>query len=478
MIKEKISIIIPCFNEEKTISKNIRTIYEYIKESYRFFEIIVSNDGSTDNTRFELEKIKKEIPIKIISTPKNEGKGAAIKKGVFACDNESDVIMFLDADLAIPIFELEKFHTALKKQNLDIVIASRFVPGVKVLEPVLQYRKIMEIIFRFLRAIILNDWKIRDSQCGFKIFKSSTAKKIFQLTTISRFAFDSEVIYLAKKMNSSIKELPITLCNSKESHIRILIDPVNMFFSLFKIRLNDLQGLYKINTKNIKNEVVISVDDFGESFEKNSKILKLVKKDRIDRVAVMIERNLSKEEIAFLKQSGVKIDLHLETFERQEVESQSGAFQRGINFGIDYFFQKKYASSEIEKMWDGQIRHFEKIFGQKPDGLNSHEHVHLFPYFFQIACLLAEKHEITYIRLGKKGCPFVHKIVRHILHLFHFKNKKILHNFKNIRSSEYLLSLDWILNKNNPEKYLKPKTEIVCHPKRKKEYAFLENISA
>ncbi|MCK9379295.1 MAG: ChbG/HpnK family deacetylase [Candidatus Moranbacteria bacterium] len=232
-----------------------------------------------------------------------------------------------------------------------------------------------------------------------------------------------------------------------------------------------------IGDEKFKKNITISADDFGESFEKNSKIIELIKKGKINRVAVMAERNLSEQEISILKQSGIKIDLHLETFKYLKVESPDGAFRRGKNFILDYYFRRKFTASEVEKMWNEQIQHFEKLFGQKPDGLNSHEHIHLFPYFFQIACLLAEKHKITYIRLGKNGCPFVNKIVRHVLYLFYFRNKNILHNFKNIHSSKYLLSLDWILNKNNPEKFIKPGTEIVCHPKKEKEYAFLENIS-
>jgi glycosyltransferase involved in cell wall biosynthesis len=476
MIKEKVSIIVPCFNEEKTIVKNINIIHDYAKKHCASFEIIISDDGSTDNTASELEKIKKEISLKIISTPKNMGKGHAIKKGMLACDNDSEIVMFLDADLAIPIYELEKFYSALKNENLDMVIASRFVPGVKFLKPVPPHRKIMEIVFRFLRATILNDWTVRDSQCGFKVFKKSAAMRIFNLTTISRFAFDSEVIYLAKKFNFSIKEMPIDLRNPKESHIRIFLDPLNMFFSLFKIRSNNLKDLYRFSREEIRKNIIITADDFGESAEKNSKILKLAQKEKIDRVAVMTNRSLSESEILLLKKSGVKIDLHLETFEHKEIESKKSALSRGVNFFLEYFFQRKFPLSEVEKKWNQQIQDFEKLFGKKPDGLNSHEHIHLFPPLFKITCRLAKKNKIPYVRFGRKGCIFANKTVRHILQFFHFKNRMTLHDFKNIRSSKYLLSLDWILDKNNPEKYLKSGTEIVCHPRKEKEYAFLENI--
>ena len=93
--------------------------------------------------------------------------------------------------------------------------------------------------------MILNSWKIEDTQCGFKVFKKTIAKKIFAMATIERFAFDSEIIFIAKKFGYKIKELPITLQNPKASSVRILLDPINMFFALVKIRAYDMTGKYK-----------------------------------------------------------------------------------------------------------------------------------------------------------------------------------------------------------------------------------------
>lgn len=476
MINEKISVIVPCFNEEKTIAKNIQIIHNYLTEHYASFEIIVSNDGSTDKTLSELNKIKNEFSLKIINTIKNAGKGNAVKNGILASDPESEVVMFLDADLAIPINELNKFYNALKTQKLDLAIASRFVPGLRVVEPVLWYRKIMEKVFRLLRAIILNDWQVKDSQCGFKVFRRSSAMRIFNLSTISRFAFDSEVIFLAKKFNFSIKELPITLCNPRISHIRIVADSVNMFFALFKIRLNNFKGLYKTNPEEFWQTAIISVDDFGANHRANKKILRLIQAKKIDRVAIMIKRELSKEEIKALKKSGIKLDLHLELFPNEEAAPTGGILRRGIRFYLQYL-RGDFYSSRIKQLWNEQIQDFERIFDQKPDGLNAHEHVHLFPSFFKITCQLAKKNKIKYIRVSKKGQPFVNKIIRHILQKLYRKNKKILRKFPTLHTSRYMLSLDWIIKSKNPAKFLKPETEIVCHPGRRNEYLFLKNLS-
>jgi len=241
MNQKRISVIIPCFNEGKTIRQNIQKIHVFLSNNFEVFEIIAVNDGSLDNTLSELEAIAKELPLKIINHEKNAGKGKAVRDGILA--SQYEIVMFLDADLAIPIESLLAFIAEIENGH-DLAIASRFVPSLTILRPVLWYRKIMERIFRLLRMAILNNWNIKDTQCGFKVFKASTAKRIFAMATVNRFAFDSEIIFIAKKFGYFIKELPITLQNPPQSSVRMFFDPLNMFFSLFEIRLNDLKGIY------------------------------------------------------------------------------------------------------------------------------------------------------------------------------------------------------------------------------------------
>ena len=249
MENEKISVIVPCYNEEKSIYDHLIKIHTYLKTHFAQCEIIVVNDGSRDNTVAELKRASAHIPLTIINSSMNMGKGHAVRQGILASDIKSTFVMFLDADLAIPIEELQKFINVLHDDGIDIAIASRLVPGLTVLEPVLFHRKVMEFVFRFLRAIILNDWQIRDSQCGFKVFRRTAAMRIFTQTTVNRFAFDSEVVFLARKLDLHIKELPITLCNPPKSHVRIIFDPLNMFCSLFTIRWNHIRGMYNIPKK-------------------------------------------------------------------------------------------------------------------------------------------------------------------------------------------------------------------------------------
>jgi dolichyl-phosphate beta-glucosyltransferase len=238
----QISVVVPCFNEEKTIFNNIKRIADYLEPRFECWEIIAVNDGSADRTGQELLKVKKETRIKIIDNAKNQGKGGAVRRGILSCHH--DTVMFLDADLGIPIEELEKFFIEIKS-GYDIVIASRFVPGLKIVRPVRWHRKIMEKVFRIMRMIVINDWNVKDTQCGFKVFKRGVAMKIFSKATVERFAFDAELIFIANKLKYKIKELPISLQNPPNSHVRIIRDPLNMMWDLLRIKMNDWRGKYK-----------------------------------------------------------------------------------------------------------------------------------------------------------------------------------------------------------------------------------------
>jgi len=189
-----------------------------------------------------LRRFQKEFPIRIIDNQPNEGKGKAVQRGILK--SRFETVMFLDADLGIPIEELDGFLEEVKN-GFDLVIASRFVPGLKILRPVVWHRRIMEKIFRLLRIIIINIWNIKDTQCGFKVFRREAAMKIFSRLTVKRFAFDAEVIFLANKFGYKMKELPISLQNPPESHIRLVRDPLNMTWDLLRIRVNDWRGKYK-----------------------------------------------------------------------------------------------------------------------------------------------------------------------------------------------------------------------------------------
>lgn len=243
----EISVVVPCYKEAEVIETNIRTLSDYLKERFDRFEIIVVTDGSPDQTRENIEQLgntRPEIPIILIPFVKNQGKGAAVRAGILA--SKYDPVLFIDADLTIPIDELEKFILAL--ESADMAIASRLVSGSRFEEPAPRYRTLLARGFYILQMILLGNFEFSDTQCGFKLFRRSVALDLFRKITIKRFAFDAELLFLAKKANLKVAVLPVTILkDSRNTNVGILKDPIDMFFALLKIRWNEWAGKYNKN---------------------------------------------------------------------------------------------------------------------------------------------------------------------------------------------------------------------------------------
>lgn len=244
MLKPEISVIVPCYKEADVIQTTLFSLSQYLKQHFERFEIIVVIDGSPDATE---EKVREfgnahpEIPLVLICLKRNHGKGFAVKQGVLASKYES--VLFIDADLTIPIEEASTFCSALDAS--DIVIASRLVSGSKFEEPAKWYRTLLARSFYILQILILGNFEFSDTQCGFKLFRRTAALKIFPLLTVSRFAFDAEILFLARKDNMRVSVLPVHIKKDlRATNVKPLQDSLNMFFSLLKIRLNDFSGKY------------------------------------------------------------------------------------------------------------------------------------------------------------------------------------------------------------------------------------------
>lgn len=227
-----LSIIIPAYNEEKRIKKTLESILTYIQKKKYDFEIIIVNDGSTDKTRDVVLEFKNK-KINIIDNHENKGKGFSVKQGFLTATKEW--ILFTDADLSTPIEELETF---LRYKEYDIIIGSRNLPDslIVIKQPFL--RSTLGKIFPFFVRLLLLP-EIKDTQCGFKLFKKEAAKKIAELQTIDGFCFDAEQLFIAKKSGYLIKEVPISWQNDERSKIRIVKDSVQMFADLLRIKYNN-----------------------------------------------------------------------------------------------------------------------------------------------------------------------------------------------------------------------------------------------
>lgn len=209
-----ISVIIPTFNEQTRIGQTLDEICSFLKQEKFNYEIIVVNDGSSDQTiKVVLEK--NDPRIRLINLPKNSGKGAAVKAGIMA--GQGDLLLFTDADLSTPIIELKKFlqHTA----DYDIVIASRALKESRIIIHQPWYKEILGRLGNMIIRLVAVP-KIYDTQCGFKLFKPSI-KKIFVQQRIKRWGFDIEILFLAQKCGLAIKEMPVEWKNDFRTKVGI-----------------------------------------------------------------------------------------------------------------------------------------------------------------------------------------------------------------------------------------------------------------
>jgi dolichyl-phosphate beta-glucosyltransferase len=225
-----ISIIIPAKNEEKRLPEFLNTVITFCRQSTRTYEIIVVDDGSTDDTRKAALAFQKDFPsLGVLSLHVNRGKGHAVKQGFASA--RGDIVLFLDADGSTGPEEIEK-HLPFFNQGYDIVIGSRLLGGV--VESKL-YRRLMGSFFNAMVHMFLIGG-IKDTQCGFKMFRRPVADAVFQPMRLDGFGFDLEILYLAKRKGYRIKEVPVNWRHVDGSKVDLIKDSWRMLQNIFQIR--------------------------------------------------------------------------------------------------------------------------------------------------------------------------------------------------------------------------------------------------
>lgn len=241
-----LSIVIPAYNEEQRLPHTLMCISDYLsRHSYRA-EIIVVDDGSTDNTVHLAEEWH---DVRVVQCD-HRGKGFAVRAGVF--DASGEYILLCDADLAVPIEEWEKLlHLLL--EGYDVVIGSREGIGARrINEP--WYRHMMGRIFNIIvRSVALGG--IQDTQCGFKALRQAVALDLFQRVRIygedaptlqgaAVTAYDVELLFLARRQSYQIAEVPVVWHYGTETKVDPLRDSLRNLRDVLQVRLNDWRGLY------------------------------------------------------------------------------------------------------------------------------------------------------------------------------------------------------------------------------------------
>lgn len=238
-----VSIVIPIYNESKRIHRAFSTLTSFVPpKGIKIKSVIFVNDGSTDNTLQLLKQYKSRYPKQIISYRKNKGKGYAVRKGMIA--SKSEYTLFMDADIATPLSQIEKFLPYMKA-GLDVIIGTRKNGHSTVTIHQPWVRENMGKIFTSISRIILGV-NVTDFTCGFKMFKFEAKQAIFKRARINRWGYDSEILFLAHKLGYNMIEKAVTWADQKNTKVNLIKDSINSFKELLEIRFRYFTGEYNI----------------------------------------------------------------------------------------------------------------------------------------------------------------------------------------------------------------------------------------
>jgi len=238
-MKPFLSIIIPAYNEAESLPLTLIDIDRHLSKVEYSSEIIVVNDGSTDGTREIVERFSHLIKnLRLIDNNENHGKGYVVRKGMLAARGNFRV--FMDADNSTSIDHFDKAFPYLR-EGYDIVIGSRALKDSKLKPPQPLIKRLVGKLGNiFIRLVGLSQF--HDTQCGFKCFSEEAAEKIFRLAQIDRWAFDVEILFLAKILNLKIKEIPVVWVNNFRTlvnftdYFKTLVDVVKIKYLISKRR--------------------------------------------------------------------------------------------------------------------------------------------------------------------------------------------------------------------------------------------------
>ena len=231
----QISVIIPMYNESKVIEKTAALLSKYMSEHFESYEILFSDDGSTDGCAALVQKMR--LPcVRVLKSEENQGKGAAVRRGMM--EAEGALVLFTDADLAYGVEVIGRFYDFYTEQKksapIHVVVGSRNLDP-EGYENYSVLRRIMSKLY--LRILcLLGGLRLSDSQCGCKAFERDVAREIFSRCQVKGYAFDFEAILWAEQLGFTLSEIPVRVLHHDESKVHILRDSFRMLCDLMGIK--------------------------------------------------------------------------------------------------------------------------------------------------------------------------------------------------------------------------------------------------
>jgi glycosyltransferase involved in cell wall biosynthesis len=237
IITVDLSVVIPVYNEGRKIDKDIRMAAQFMEINNISGEIIISDDGSKDDTLDIPQNVlsKATVPVRIIDNKKHYGKGNAVRSGMLQAQGK--IILFIDSGACVYYEDILPGIDLLKSDSFKIVHGSRFMPGSFITRKKQWYRQILSYTFRkFIHSWVDIPYDLTDTQCGLKIYEKEVGKELYGQCITRGFMFDIEIILRAEKAGYAIKEFPITWAADPDSRLFLSRTFFNMISELRKIK--------------------------------------------------------------------------------------------------------------------------------------------------------------------------------------------------------------------------------------------------
>ncbi len=239
MDKPHLAVIVPAYDEEDRIGPTLERLNEYLSTQTYSWKVVVVSDGSKDRTAAIVSEFALAHPgFELIDSQPNHGKGFVVRKGM--TEVEADWLLFSDADLAAPIEELEKLFPAVEN-SAPIAIGSRPLKesNLEVRQP--WYREMAGRAFN-LMVQLMAVRGIKDTQCGFKLYRQDVSRDVFSRCKLDGFGFDFESLMIARDLGYEIAEVPIRWSHQEGSKVNMLRDGIRTLGELVKLRLAGKKG--------------------------------------------------------------------------------------------------------------------------------------------------------------------------------------------------------------------------------------------
>jgi dolichyl-phosphate beta-glucosyltransferase len=243
----RLSIVIPAYNEQARILGSLQAAEAYFVKAGEAVEILVVDDGSGDATASTVERFASArapggpVSVRLLRNGRNRGKGYSIKHGVLLA--AGDLVLISDADFSTPIDELPCLRKVVENEGYDIAIGSRGLAESRVEIHQAAWRETMGRGFNAL-VRLLTGLPFKDTQCGFKLARRRDVLPLFRAARVERFAWDVEILYLARKAGVRVREVPVLWRNAAGTKVNALIDPLDMLKDIMRVLVRDRLGRY------------------------------------------------------------------------------------------------------------------------------------------------------------------------------------------------------------------------------------------